>query len=73
MSNLSETLESLHVQTGYEFDDRLLLSILLALAAGDKSLVLRVGGEGERVPAVDRREWVNRLAQEVAWVRPALR
>ena len=72
---LSDTLDELHQHPAvdsYDFDDRLLLSILLALAAGERSLVVKVGAEGERIAAADKREWVSRLAQEVAWVRSQL-
>lgn len=61
-------LQQLHEVTEYKFEDRLLISIYLCLAAGERNLVLRVGAEGEHLDSTERKEWVKRVGDEVAWV-----
>ncbi|KAM0750911.1 hypothetical protein T439DRAFT_325961 [Meredithblackwellia eburnea MCA 4105] len=68
--SLAEVLQDLHknILINYDFDDRLLLVILLALKAGERNIVVRVGEEGSKLSKQDRRECAARVAQEVAWI-----
>lgn len=70
--DLSAQLEQLHevheATRDTDFDDRLVLSLLLCLAVGERNLVLRIGSEGELLEKREKREWVKRVGEEVAWV-----
>ncbi|GAA5884044.1 hypothetical protein JCM6882_002114 [Rhodosporidiobolus microsporus] len=80
MSPLQDLLQQLHeLQQPYatQFDDRLLIALLLALAAGHRNLVVRVtpldglGGAHEdqrRELKRERKEWIKRVADEVEWI-----
>ncbi|GAA5873006.1 hypothetical protein JCM1840_007293 [Sporobolomyces johnsonii] len=80
MPPLADLLQQLHaIDHPYasQFDDRLFVSLLLALAAGDRNLVIRVAPQD--LPALsspdetklskrDKKEWVERVADEVNWI-----
>lgn len=65
---LPALLASLHHQTGYTFDDRLLISLLLALKSNSRNLILRLGDEKELLDAQDSLDYPTRVAQELRWV-----
>lgn len=66
-----EHLHEVHEATrDTDFDDRLVISLLLCLAAGERNLVLRIGAEDELLEKKEKREWVKRVGEEVAWVSP---
>lgn len=66
--SLPALLASLHRETEYAFDDRLLLSLLLSLKSGERNLILRLGDDAELLVAQDQLELISRLAQELSWV-----
>ncbi|BGP52092.1 hypothetical protein JCM10450v2_008063 [Rhodotorula kratochvilovae] len=79
MPPLGELLNALHARDqpyADRFDDRLLITVLLALAAGQRSIVLRVSpartqgsrDEQRRERGRQREDWVRRVADEVAWI-----
>jgi hypothetical protein len=68
--SLASILQQLHAPGNPSFDDRVLLSILLCLAAGERNLVLRLGSQGEQLTASEKKDWVQRVGEEVAWVSP---
>ncbi|GAA5939506.1 hypothetical protein JCM1841_001553 [Sporobolomyces salmonicolor] len=80
MPPLADLLQQLHaIDHPYapQFDDRLFVVVLLALAAGERNLVVRVAPQdlpalsspGEtKLSKRDKKEWVTRVADEVNWV-----
>ncbi|BGP43864.1 hypothetical protein JCM10449v2_007921 [Rhodotorula kratochvilovae] len=79
MPPLGELLNALHARDqpyADRFDDRLLITVLLALAAGQRSIVLRASpartqgsrDEQRRERRRQREDWVRRAADEVAWI-----
>ncbi|ORY44654.1 hypothetical protein BCR35DRAFT_311142 [Leucosporidium creatinivorum] len=69
--SLGEQLQQLHaleVPYADAFDDRVLIQLLLCIAAGERNLVLRVGAEGQILSAQQRKEWAQRVGAEVAWI-----
>ncbi|KAI5481315.1 hypothetical protein MNV49_004937 [Pseudohyphozyma bogoriensis] len=66
---LSATLEHLHahLERGVEFDDRVVLQLLLTVYAGHKNIVLRIRPDSFLSPA-ERSAMVHRLAAQVAWL-----
>lgn len=75
MASLADLVPLLHAQPdpyAPYFDDRLLISLVVALASGHPSVVLRLGPAplDDAQGRASRHELVRRVADEVAWVRP---
>ncbi|KAK4051536.1 hypothetical protein OIV83_002676 [Microbotryomycetes sp. JL201] len=51
-----------------DFDDRLLIQIMMCLASGERNLVVRIGADDERLDPQERADWVKRVSAEVAWL-----
>ncbi|GAA5853816.1 hypothetical protein JCM9279_001675 [Rhodotorula babjevae] len=73
MASLADLVPLLHAQPqpyAPHFDDRLLISLVVALASGHPSIVLRVGPAPLDDPQgrASRHELVGKVADEVAWI-----
>ena len=71
MAQLASQLEHLHsldVPYAQDFDDRILVHLLLCIAAGERNLVIKIGAQAESISTQHKREWVERVGAELAWV-----
>ncbi|GAA5836299.1 hypothetical protein JCM11251_001457 [Rhodosporidiobolus azoricus] len=80
MPPLQQLLQQLHEQQhpySTQFDDRLLIALLLAVAAGHRNLVVRVNpldaqngvlGAQSDTQKGCKKDWIKRVADEVEWI-----